>query len=357
MSERAEGGDGICSGLIQTPRLAVPWEYFARGMLSSDASFTQRVARLEARHGPLCETGLSVAAQANYVCWFEASFPKSLIDACRAIGEGRPNRLTLCQQVSPQRWCRLHEIVVAVQRWLGDPRRTPEGLDGAEVARWQALLGSPVPARMALARLYLWTLVQHLRLNTSLGQLAAEGSLETGMYADYAGWYRDQEGRMYGREGWERLLAACRASLSSLLADGPADGDRLLGEIEGGPMGKTRPPCAQRFLRYQEIRLASIGALRWRSNLPADPRPRAYWEGLFAQCGAALQAWLAGRSPDGKLAAQIHAALGDHTLRKRAFVALFLQAMPGEGCFAWLAADARERGALAERAFEREGTR
>jgi hypothetical protein len=41
-------------------------------------------------------------------------------------------------------------------------------------------------------------------------------------------------------------------------------------ELIAGLLQESQPPCMHRFSRYQDIKLASIGALRWRGNLPPD---------------------------------------------------------------------------------------
>ena len=326
---------------------------FARAMREHNRVFARRVETFEDRHGALDPELLAVAAQANFLCWFEASFPGSLLSACRGIASGHPTQLTLCQQVSPERWQVLHAGVVAVQRWLGEPREVPSTIDAREVCRLTELLSERTPARTSLARLYLWTLVQHLRLNTSFGQLASEGSFEESRYQDYRDWYLDARLGERGDGEWGAFLTECERNLAQELPGRAADAEQLLRELAQGRGGSTRPPCAQRFTRYQEIRLASIGALKWRGNAPVADRPRVYWEALFQDATLALATWLAETTPQSALGAQIHDALGRVAPEKRSMVTGFLMQAPEEGgFFQWLAADARASGHLADGAFE-----
>ena len=122
-------------------------------------------------------------------------------------------------------------------------------------------------------------------------------------------------------------------------ADRPADAEDLLAHL----LEQSRPLCAQRFLRHQDIRLASIGALRWRGHLPPDDTPRDYWERLFRAAGDGIGSWLDGTQPSTDLARRTHQAEGDPTPRKRDLVTTFLAVPPQSSVFFdWLAQNANE---------------
>jgi len=255
---------------------------FARDMFAEDAVFAGRVAHFEGRHGAFDADGLAVTAQANYLCWFDAGFPDTLLGACRAIASGRSGTMTPCLLVSPKRWREVHQYVVATQRWLGDPRQAPRGLDGIAVSRIKALLGERTPARVTLAELYLSVLCEGLLHGATCGQLTGEDVAAGDACHDYSTWYVRSDGRLYGIRGEEAFVQERSAVVREELADRLPEAEELLaGILDGG-----RPACAARFPRYQDVHLASIGALRWRGNLPSDERPRGYWEGLYAEAAA-----------------------------------------------------------------------
>ncbi|UCH42233.1 MAG: hypothetical protein JSW16_05260, partial [Dehalococcoidales bacterium] len=105
---------------------------------------------------------------------------------------------------------------------------------------------------------------------------------------------------------------------------------------------ESQPPCGQRFLRYQDIRLASIGALKWRGNLPVDNIPRSYWQGLFSEARDGIDRWMVSKPPNNNLANRIHEALGRNTPYKLDIVDAFLNQPPSPAAYDWLLNKANE---------------
>ncbi len=169
-------------------RVPISFHEFAGQMREQDVVFAERVATFEATRGTMDDDALAVAAQANYICWFEYDFPVNLVTACYAIGTGRPQRMGLCLHISPDRWRELHHYVVAVQRWLGDRRSVPRALEQGEVTRLQSLLGTPTKGRVMLAKLYLSTLLEQLLSRVSLGQLSGDRTTDEGSYDSIPIW-------------------------------------------------------------------------------------------------------------------------------------------------------------------------
>jgi hypothetical protein len=309
-------------------------------MRERDVVFTERVASFEATRSKLDNDALSVAAQANYICWFQYDFPDNLVSACCAIGTGRPQRMGLCLYISPDRWRDLHHYVVAVQRWLGDRRSVPKVLEQDKVTRLQNLLGTPTKGRVMLARLYLSTLLEALLSYVSLGQLSGDGTTDEGAYDNILTWYQpDTEQHRQGHQD-DSLIQECSKVLHQEVPDSPSQVDELL----KGILRESQPPCGQRFLRYQDIRLASIGVLKWRGNLPDDTTPRSYWQGLFADAADGIDRWTANKRPTSTLAHRIHESLGRHTAHKLDLVTTFLNQPPSGDFFGWLLHRTQESG-------------
>ena len=309
-------------------------------MRDQDDGFAECITRFEADHGPMDTPSLLVVAQANYLCWYEAGFPNSLVRVCEALGSGKTQPMTLCLHVSPERWRALHGHVVAVQRWLGDSRAVPGILDRARVAELQRLLGAPEAARIALSKLFLSTLVEHLLHNVSFGQLSADGTTDDGAYCSFSSWYGRPDGGPHRAPRDKGEIALRSAQVRKAMADSANIAEDLL----RGLLRPSQPPCGQRFLRYQEIRMASIGALRWRGDLPPTDTPRSHWLTLFHHASKGLESWLAGEEPQSGLTERLHTALGDADARKRALVAIFLMQPPTPGFFGWLKRISQERG-------------
>ena len=321
-------------------RVPISWHEFAGQMREQDVVFAERVASFEATQSKLDDEALAVAAQANYACWFEYDFPDNLVSTCYAIGTGRPQRMGLCLHISPGRWRELHHYVVAVRQWLGDHDSVPESLEQDKVARIQSLLGTPTKGRVMLARLYLSTLLEQLLFRVSLVQLSGDGTTDEGSYDNILTWNEPGTERHGQEHRDDSFIQDCSKVLHQEMPDSPPQVDELLKAI----IRESQPPCGQRFLRYQDIRLARIGALKWRGNLPYDTIPRIYWQGLFGDAGDGIDRWVANKPPTSKLAGRIHEALGRRTAYKLDLVTIFLNQPPSPAAFDWLLHKAEESG-------------
>jgi hypothetical protein len=313
-------------------RVPISRHEFAREMREQDVVFANRIAAFEATEGIIDDDALAVAAQANYICWFEYDFPDNLLSACHAIGTGHPQRMGLCLHISPDRWRELHHYVIAVQRWLGERRSIPKHLEKNKVTRLQSLLGTPTRSRLMLARLYLSVLLEQLQSRVSLGQLSGNGSVDEGTYDSILAWKQPDTGQHHQEHRDASFIMECTDVLHQEIPYNSRQGDELFNWI----LRESQPPCGQRFLRYQDIRLASIGALKWRGNIPYDTMPRSYWQGLFSDAGDSIDCWITNKLPTGRLAQQIHESLGSQTPYKLDMVNTFLNQPPSSGAFDWL---------------------
>lgn len=367
---------------MATTQQATSLRAFAGAMLQSDSVFAERLHRFEADLGPLHDDGRALLAQAAYFCWFHCEYEANLLSTCRAIGAGQPTYLYLCGHVTPARWLLLHEYVVGAQRWLGQDHPVPGLLDVARVEQVMSWLGEPTQARQALARLFLCQLVDHLALRTSFCVLTDGPPPEAGEFPDFSEWYVRPDGSLYGLPaaasgaappiGCGRPDPGGPADTAAPVPDGsrPADGGfaracadearrALAGapemagqpdavdEIIAGILRPSQPPGMHRFARYQDIKLVSIGQLRWRADLPADDS-RTRWEAFWGAAETGLRAWLEDAPPAEEVAGALHEALGPAAPGSRATVADFLlQPPPSPGCFSWLLQEARNCGATA----------
>jgi hypothetical protein len=323
----------------------VPMTEFARATLKSDECFAERVRRFEDAFGKVDVDTLAVMAQASYFCWFEVEYERDYVEVCRAIGSGKPTSLFLCRQVTPKRWAELNSYVVGVQRWLGSDAPLPEAVDLGKIAQIRQWLGERSPQKEALAELFLCHLgVDLLRL--SLAKLSGADDPDENAYVDFTRWYHGTDGTPFTLEGGEALISQLKRRVRQEMASVPDDAEELM----AGILRESQPACQHRFARYQDIKIASIGALRWRGNVPPDTEvPKQAAAQWFEQ--ASLEGWLKGLPPRRDLARKLYDALGAPTECKGAIVRDCLCGPP-HGAWHWLQRNAEEGGLTAAALFK-----
>jgi hypothetical protein len=163
----------------------IPMSEFAQAMRKTSESFAKRVGEFE--------DTLAVIAQATYFCWFEVEYERDYLDVCRAIGFGRPTSLNLCGQVSPRRWTEMNTYIVGVQRWLGVERPLFCELSSAKLKQIYEWLGDRIPAKEAVAELFVTNLATDL---TALSLARPSRCDDPGgdRFSDFTPWYPGGEG-------------------------------------------------------------------------------------------------------------------------------------------------------------------
>ncbi len=326
----------------------VPLAQFAKDMLETDVVFADRVRNIEKQFGAADDDTLAVLAQAAYFCWFEFEYENDLVEVCRAIGVGKPTSMHLCLQVSPERWAEMNTYVVGVQRWLGLDLPLPNEVDGAKVEQTKQWLGDRNPAREALAQLFLVHLLDQLLFRASLAKMGGDTQEKRREYTDFAPWYARPGGLRSGTGQEKLFIEKCKLRVHDEMSLAPRDAEELIERILQ-PRETIQPACMHRFSRYMDIKLASIGALKWRGRLPPDDGSKEKWKTFREEATDALESWAEGALPAGELAVGLHDALGLPTMRSKAIVRAFLLAEK-TGCAAfyhWLEERAREEGTFA----------
>jgi hypothetical protein len=323
----------------------VPMRAFARAMLKSDEGFAERIRRFEDAFGKVDADTLAVMAQASYFCWFEVEYERDYVEVCRAIGSGKPTSLFLCRQVTPKRWAEMNSYIVGVQRWLGSDAPLPEAVDLSKIAQIIQWLGESNPQKEALAELFLCHLVPDL-LRLSLAKLSGADDPDETAYVDFTRWYHGTDGTPVTLEGGQAVINELKRRVRQEMACSPDDAEELV----AGILRKSQPACQHRFSRYQDIKIASIGALKWRGNVPPDTEvPRLAAAKWFEQ--ASLEGWLQGVHPETDLAEKLYNALGTPTERKQAMVRDCLCGPP-RGAWHWLQSNAEGEGLSAAALFK-----
>ena len=317
----------------------------------------------EGRFGSADADTLAVLAQAAHLCWFHASYAENLLAVCRAIAAMKSTPFSHCCQISPARWIQMNAYVIGVQTWLGFDLPLPSEIDKGLIERIGAWLGERSSTKDALAALFLCQLVDHLVFRASFATMGGEagptsalGVLSaSGAYADYTPWYaRPDDGRYStgndydvssDRAEADGFLEDCLGRVRQMMRSAPDDAEELLSRI----LGPSQPPCMHRFSRYQDIKLASIGALKWRGSLPPSDSSRERWEAFWGEAEEGLKGWVNGASPRGGLAVRVHRALDEPTEERKAIISGFLLEKPGStALYYWLKEKSRsERASVA----------
>jgi hypothetical protein len=312
-------------------------------MREAGGSFDERVQQFESRFGAVSDDLLGVLAQAAFLCWHNLEIYRNLFALCEAIQTGRPTTHYYHCQITARRWNEIHAYLIGIQRWMGVEHTLPPEIDPSQVEQIGAWLGERTPVKQALTELLLIRLVDDLLNYASLarfgnGRGQGRGEVEE-TYSDFSAWYWARDGKLYAvartgddsrqpfadplfAERADQLAGLVRERLSSL-----EDAEQLISSIKR----QTQPPCMHRFSRYLDVQIASIGALKWRGNLPPDPTPKAGWQAFTAQAQAALKLWASSAlesteptNPDSETGRRIYAALGAPTELKQSIVRDFV---------------------------------
>lgn len=339
---------------------------FAAAMLESDRGFADRVRQFEERFGTIDEDTLGVLAQAAYFCWTNHQLELNMFELCRALSTGEPTSLFYHCQITAERWIEMHAYVVGVQRWIGITLEVPEEINTEKANEVVAWLREPNTTRVALARLFLTQLIDDLLNYVSLAKLCNRPGTKEEMYPDFTKWYFMEDGRCYAtphnlasadgrRFTWNnKSMAGFVEELKQIVRNEMSSATQDQEELIASILKESQPPCMHRFSRYQDIKIASIGALKWRGNLPPDDFPKANWQAFMNKAKVGLQSWVNGASPAGELAVRVQEALGKPTERGKAIVRDFLLAdRRGEGVsWNWLVHKSQEDGITAGAIFK-----
>ena len=320
---------------------------FASAMLAADSGFADRVRHFEKCLGRGDADTLAVLAQSAYFCWGNQEHQSNLIEVCHAIRTGKPTSMFYHAQITAARWAQLHAYVIGVQRWLGVELPLALEIDGRKIAQIREWLGERHPAKDALAMLLLSKLIASL-LDTAFAPLGGDVEPEDVEYTDFSSWYLRADGGRYAGHDSGAFAEDCKQRVRQHMMDSPPDAEELI----NGILGPDNPPCLHRFSRHQDIKITSIGALKWRGNLPPDDVPKDRWLAFLDEARTGLQLWVDGARPATSLACRLHKVLGEGTARTKAIVRDFLLAENRGVASDWVGRKAREEGFQARLIFE-----
>jgi hypothetical protein len=343
---------------------------FAKAMREAGGSFAEKVEQFESRFGVVSGDLLGVLAQAAFLCWHNVEIRRNLFALCAAIQTGRPTAHYYHCQITARRWNEMHTYLMGIQRWLGVKHALPPEIDPGQVEQIGTWLGERAPVKQALTELLLIRLVDDLLNYMSFAHFEGGRGGEEAAYSDFSTWYRAHDGTPYAvartrddsrgpfadplfSERADKLADLVRESMSSL-----DDAEQLISSLKR----QTQPPCMHRLPRYLDVQITSIGALKWRGNLPPDHTPKAEWQAFTAQAQAALKLWAGNApesaeraNPDNETERRVYAALGVPTELKQSIVRDFVLCPFWDvgvvAGWTWLVQGAQTMGSTAYSAF------
>lgn len=120
--------------------------------------------------------------------------------------------------------------------------------------------------------------------------------------------------------------------LDGKIVRGIRDGEVWISRLDA----PEQPLCQQKYLRYQDIRISSLGCGEWRGAAPPGKMSKERVLGLIEAFDAALKAWSDGKAVKGERVYDLIATkLGKATVEKRGLVRNFLL-HPSYSAYYWL---------------------
>lgn len=315
----------------------IPWEEF-HSVICGEEWWIERVNKMKVSLGETSITSIrDLALMATFnCCWFHTDFPLNILKACEAIGEGKPRAGRSCCQVSPERWQRANEYVAAIQGRLRgcDPRSLAEegNYDLDNISRVYSMMGERwTSAKEILFRRYLFVLINRLKWATNF-HLLGDSS-----YGDPGLTFRNFEEYHFNDETYYFDLTKDSPPIKELdrrIRRNVTDGEEWIRRLDT----PEEPLCQQKYLRYQDIRISSIGCGKWRKALPPSTESKERFLRVMDAFDAALRAWCDGHvMKDSPVYELIALKLGEETSAKKEFVRHFLLQPPGSAThYYWL---------------------
>jgi hypothetical protein len=225
--------------------------------------------------------------------------------------------------------------VAAIQGKLQgrDPQSlTDDGnYDPDTVSRVYSMMGERLtPAQDLLFRRYLFVLINRLKWATNFHLLGDAAHGDPGLTFRSFNEYRFNDETYYFDLTKDSPLIK---ELDQRITRNIPDGKQWIKRLDT----PEQPLCHIKYLRYQDIRLSSIGSGQWRRALPLTAYSKERVLGLIAAFDDALNAWCDSRLlKDNPVYDLIAFKLGRATATKKALIRHFLLRPHEWGLYYWL---------------------
>jgi hypothetical protein len=302
----------------------IPWEEL-HDVVCREEWWIERMEAMEASmRTPITRSMRDLAMMATCTCCrFHTDFPSNLLNACEAIGMGHPRPGRSCCHVSPARWQKANEYVAAIQGKLrgSAPKVLADdgNYDPDTVSRVYSMMGEQLTsAQNLLFRRYLFVLINRLKWATNFHLLGDAVHGDPGLtFRSFNEYHLCDETTYFDLTKDSPLIK----ELDQRITRNIPDGETWIRRLDT----PEQPLCHIKYLRYQDIRISSIGYSQWRRALPLTPYSKERVLGLIDAFDDALKAWCDSRLlKDNPIYDQIAFKLGRPTATKKALIRHFL---------------------------------
>jgi len=295
----------------------IPWGEL-HSFISGVEWWIKRINKMEVNLGKKNDESterLALMATFNS-CWYHVDFPANILKICEAIGTEKPNAGRSCCHVSPERWQKANEYVAAIQGKLKEiePKSLADekNYNLENISRIYSMMGEQLNQKKKLLfKHYLFVLINRLKWATNFHLLGDDSSDDPILtFRDFDNEYLFDKKIMY----------------SDLTLNSPQIQDldlEIMQNISGGKRWLTRldkdeqPLCHQKFLRYQDIKISSIGCGKWRGALSHNIMTKERFVKEFEDYEKVLKAWCVGHVIKGsQIYEMVNSRLGEVTPEK-----------------------------------------
>jgi hypothetical protein len=329
----------------------ITWEEFS-SFFSGVEWWVKRINKIEANLGKKIDKStekLAMMATFN-CCWYHVDFPTNILKTCEAIGTERPNTGRSCCHVNPERWQKANEYVAAIQGKLMEiaPKSLADekNYNLENISRIYSMMGQQLNHELKLLfKRYLFVLINRLKWVTNFHLIGDDSSEDPSLlFRDF-----DDEYQFDGKIHYSDLTLKSPQiqNLDIEITQNISGGKRWLARLDKD----EQPLCHQKFLRYQDIKISSIGCGKWRGALLPNTLTKERFIKEFEVYEKVLKAWCVGHVIKGNhIYEMVNSRLGDPTPEKMVIVKNCLLHPPsGYEHFYWLKdldrpIDERKRG-------------
>jgi hypothetical protein len=292
----------------------IPWGEL-NSLISGTEWWVKIINRMEVNLGKKIDKStkdLAMMASFN-CCWYHTDFPTNILKTCEAIGTGKPKAGRSCCHVSPERWQNANEYVIAIQGKLKGI--TPKSLADEKncnlknISRIYSMMGEKLSDKTKLLfKHYLFVLINRLKWATNFHILGDESSDDPGLlFRDFDYEYLFENKIHYSDL---TLNSPQIKNLDLEIVQNISDGKEWLARLNKD----EQPLCHQKFLRYQDIKISSIGCGKWRGALLPYTMTKEWYQKEFEIYENVLKAWCAGKVIKGShVYEMVNSRLGDPT--------------------------------------------
>jgi len=292
----------------------IPWEELS-SFISGTEWWVEKINRIEINLGKKIDKSTEELAMMTSFncCWYHTDFPTNILKTCEAIGTGKPKAGRSCCHVSPERWQKANEYVAAIQGKLMEINlktiADEKNYNFENLSRIYSMMGRQLNFKTKLLyKRYLFVLINRLKWATNFHLLGDDSSDDPPLtFRDFDDEYLYDDNIYYYNL---TLNSPQIQNLDIEIEKKISEGRKWLARLDKD----EQPLCHQKFLRYQDIKISSIGCGKWRGALSTYTMTKERYLKEFETYENILKAWCAGKIIKGShVYEMVNSRLGDPT--------------------------------------------